>query len=149
LRFKALLVSLCVCVSSVAPAYAASSRGTSAGSDAVVLGRQLVDDLFVRYKSFSRSAFEQELSFQFSPSRQEFLDRAQRNAYSGVILGLEYSLQRALLKKNTLTVRIAWDKTVQPFGNTAPVNSRGAATLVFRKQDDRWLLLRVTGESPF
>ena len=115
-----------------------------------VLADKLLSRLFLSYRNYFRGMFELEVAAD-APERLAFVNKVDQNASAQQVLQMNYFINEVQLTpdRQTLAIKISWEKLTQSAGASAPVKTDGNAGIVFKQQaDGRWALFQVTGANP-
>jgi len=113
------------------------------------LAKELLDNLFNSYKTYNRMDFLKLIADDFSPDRQEFLNKLEEDFYGKNILEINYFIDNVLKTQDKLVVVFKWEKKISPFESKEPILLKGKSEFVFKNVNNRWLLYQIKGDSPF
>lgn len=114
-----------------------------------VLTRQIVDDLFNSYKSYSHNVFTDLISDDYLPSKLSFINNVEKNLADNFVVSLEITSFFAITSKHKLVAKITWEKKVQDRDTVGQQLLSGSAHLIFRQENNNWKLYRIKGNNPF
>lgn len=112
-------------------------------------GREAVRALLDAYRSNFPGAFAELVSPDFSPDRLALINAAEEGGIGKTVLDLAFTVDRSILKGDTLAVTFDWTRTFIPSGSATQTMDSGTTTFVFEGEAGAWRLLRVNGDDIF
>ncbi|MFZ5802799.1 MAG: hypothetical protein ACOY3K_06825 [Candidatus Omnitrophota bacterium] len=109
-----------------------------------------VGSLFRYYRIFDRAELTEQVSPNFIPDRLAFVRQAEDSYFRArSVAELKFFIDRAFFQGDRLVASIDWKKksTIRATGQLQL--TEGNADLIFAREQDRWRLYQVRGESPF
>jgi len=111
--------------------------------------RDLLDMVFARYRAYTRAGFEEVVSREFTPVREDFLNVVEGKAYAARLLEMNYVIEKGLRTVDKVVIDFSWTKRVAAGGSGAIAKKSGQTEFTFKKTGSGWGLLQVSGDDPF
>ncbi len=111
--------------------------------------RSLLDMVFSRYRGYTRAGFDEVVSRDFVPAREEFLSRVDGKVYAARILELNYMIEKGLRTGDRVIISFSWDKKEAPGASGTVASMSGRTEFTFKKSRRGWGLMQVNGDDPF
>ncbi|MBU1002713.1 MAG: hypothetical protein KKE73_09330 [Proteobacteria bacterium] len=139
-----LVATLLLALLWVAPACA---TGPALHTDHEDQARAAVQELLNAYAGGSRAGFAHLVSQDFSPQRQDYLNRMDQAARSEQAVQFEFFVEQVLIKDQTMTVTVRWNKKAQTAAGQTKTD--GLTVFVFGAENGLWKLTQTRGDNPF
>lgn len=123
-------------------------QSTAPVTDEYQTARELLDNVFMIYRNYTRGSFDQILSRNFTPVQMEYLDAVERAFYAGQVIELYSFVDTVTTNGNLINVAFHWEKKIQLYTGGGYKNLTGDARYTFRKENGSWLLWQTTGDDP-
>lgn len=142
--FLAAVFVLCGCAASsdVVPGAGLPER------DEYALGKALLNGVFSSYRIYTRDSFDRKVSRDFNPVRGEFVNSVERGFYGAQQLEILPIVNSVARNRDLVSVSFRWQKKVVPYTGGGYRNLSGNAEYVFREENGKWQLYRVSGDDP-
>jgi len=111
--------------------------------------RSLLDMVFARYRGYTRAGFDEVVSRDFVPDREEFLKTIDGKAYAARVLELNYLIDKGLRMNDKVVISFSWDKKEAPGASGTVDLLNGHTEFTFKKTRAGWGLMQVSGDDPF
>jgi hypothetical protein len=121
-----------------------------AGTKAQLTAGNTVDSLFASYRKYNREDFSALVSDDFVPSKNDFINAAEKGFYGAAVLELSYVIMiETRSSPDTRDIGVKWEKKTLAAGKAEPLLRIGEAELTFNLKNGDWLLYSLSGNDPF
>ena len=113
-------------------------------------GYKAVKAVLDGYVSNLPGKLEGQVSNNFIPNKQEFINHVEQSAIDKTVMNIDFSVSKSVPgTEGKLAVKFRWNRTYMPKGAATQIKDSGTTTFVFVNKNDNLYLFKTSGADIF